>query len=690
MIKSGAYLDAIVEKIAILKTAIATNGKAGLLNIHKNSERIVAGLLNRIYKYNLVIFKKPNHPAIDLGDEGRGIGYQVSSDSSLAKVENTLNLALKHETYKKFPVIKIVFTSQNQPKHYNIRVKTEPHFSFTSQENIVNLDDLVADIQAKDLDDLKDIYEFLRAEIPTESDARFKTTKTPWWVWGLAPAAVVCAIIFWPSNPESSAVPYQEAATNNVPVKKTLVRISVLPFKNDAGANIAGSIKFDLDKIIKEDSLDMEVLTPSYTWGNTFNDSVRAGLLKELESDFLVWGEKFVNNGKDLYTLQFVTSKWPNLNFNDTSLIDLDIKKVSGSGVKGNLPFVVRYLEGVLNYLAIAEIPDRQQVADTLKRKVDRRVNKGIKIFLGLKKETDPTLKLSDSVDLYLGSAYQYLDSNALAIRSFKTYLSNVGDQADVLNNIGAAYYGLDDLKNAVEYADKAVKASNGKLTYIFNRGSFLMESGKYKQAIDDFERTKAIYLKDAVYFGVANCWYHLRKCSRALAYVDTAIQLRTEANYFTLKGNILAQMGRDKEADSAYRQALSRNINDIEATIGSLEANLKLKKNQEAFNFASWSIIRFPRNFALYVHRGSALANMERYDEAIADFNTAIQLAPNSPFGYFGRGGVYVRQKNFSAFRKDSLMVTKLMRDPKNPTKELIYFTYDSTDNNPKYNYCD
>jgi HEAT repeat protein len=82
---------------------ISVNGYVDLLDINKIAEDLAMMLLNTIYNYDLVNrnYKKRKFPGIDLGDEYRGIGFQVTSSLDPKKIEKNLKtFVAKHkDTY---------------------------------------------------------------------------------------------------------------------------------------------------------------------------------------------------------------------------------------------------------------------------------------------------------------------------------------------------------------------------------------------------------------------------------------------------------------------------------------------------------------------------------------------------------------------------------------------------------------
>lgn len=167
MITSGQLFDSINEKTAILKNEISQAGKVGILNIHKQCENLVKNLLNLSYDYALVNLNEPvtNYPGIDIGDEGKGIAYQVTSEKTSLKVDDTLEKVIRFRHYVKFPSIKVFMLSAKQGT-YTLNTDLKGLFVFDASKDIIDFDDWLKFVQHLPADKLQAIKSFLDTELP--------------------------------------------------------------------------------------------------------------------------------------------------------------------------------------------------------------------------------------------------------------------------------------------------------------------------------------------------------------------------------------------------------------------------------------------------------------------------------------------------------------------------------------------
>ncbi|MGZ3754338.1 MAG: SMEK domain-containing protein [Mucilaginibacter sp.] len=167
MITSGQLFDSINEKIAILKNEINQAGKLGILNIHKQCENLVKNMLNMSYDYALINLNDPvtNFPGIDVGDSEKGIAYQVTSEKTSGKVDETLEKVVRFKHYVKFPSIKIFMLSPKQGS-YTLNTDLKGLLQFDSDSDIVDFDDWLKSVQHLSVDKLQAIKSFLDTELP--------------------------------------------------------------------------------------------------------------------------------------------------------------------------------------------------------------------------------------------------------------------------------------------------------------------------------------------------------------------------------------------------------------------------------------------------------------------------------------------------------------------------------------------
>ncbi len=145
----------------------------------------------------------------------------------------------------------------------------------------------------------------------------------------------------------------------------------------------------------------------------------------------------------------------------------------------------------------------------------------------------------------------------------------------------------------------------NNLHTVYDNRAMAYIKSGNYKKALEDFKKSKEINPKYPItHYRIGLVYEQLGSNLQAMrSYVD-AIRLYPDFQLAKLQKKI------------AYDEII------------------EVMKEQISSN---------PKNAALYVNRGAAHAMMNRFQEAIEDFDRALYLRPDALVVYYNRGLVYI-----------------------------------------------
>jgi len=85
-------LDTMVEMLTQWVTAVKLRNAVNYTDINRIAENLALRLLNTVYNYNLenLNWDLSNYPAVDLGDDKRGISFQVTASGTLDKIKETL------------------------------------------------------------------------------------------------------------------------------------------------------------------------------------------------------------------------------------------------------------------------------------------------------------------------------------------------------------------------------------------------------------------------------------------------------------------------------------------------------------------------------------------------------------------------------------------------------------------------
>ncbi len=166
MLEKNRIIDELIELINNEKKNIESKNELGLFDDNKHWENIVRRLLNDAYGYELKNLNAEikNYPGIDLGDEENGIGVQVSTTKTSAKIVNSLDKVLKHDVYEKYPHF-IMFVLGDKQDSYTIDMKNyQQNIKFDWKEDIYDFNSLLLRFNEMDTEELITVLKYLKSE----------------------------------------------------------------------------------------------------------------------------------------------------------------------------------------------------------------------------------------------------------------------------------------------------------------------------------------------------------------------------------------------------------------------------------------------------------------------------------------------------------------------------------------------
>ena len=106
MNKREFLLANISKYLGILESQVQLRNSLNLLDINIHAEQFYRILLNKIFGYELVNlnFETGNAAAIDLSDKTRGIAFQITSNNSLKKINETVDKFYDNKLHIGYPI----------------------------------------------------------------------------------------------------------------------------------------------------------------------------------------------------------------------------------------------------------------------------------------------------------------------------------------------------------------------------------------------------------------------------------------------------------------------------------------------------------------------------------------------------------------------------------------------------------
>lgn len=151
---------------------VRNDNAMGSLFINSIAEDISKPILSRLFNcydlQNLNYITGRNYPAIDLGDKKRRISFQITSDSSLDKVRDTLEMFVQHKLYNDYDELYFYFIKDNKESSYKSQkikqILSGTNFNFDVNQHILDNSDISKFIRERLIDypdKIRDIYELL-------------------------------------------------------------------------------------------------------------------------------------------------------------------------------------------------------------------------------------------------------------------------------------------------------------------------------------------------------------------------------------------------------------------------------------------------------------------------------------------------------------------------------------------------
>lgn len=167
------YFSVIEERLTTLSVRVRRNSSLNLQNLNIHCENFYAQLFNLIFGYNFRNLNEDNQniESVDLIDETNHILAQVSATVTKRKIEKTL----KKESLKQYSNYSFIFIfiSDKDAKSLRKQTFTAPSgISFTPEQDIYDVSELLRKILTLDIDKMKDLNDFVRKELKSDIDLK--------------------------------------------------------------------------------------------------------------------------------------------------------------------------------------------------------------------------------------------------------------------------------------------------------------------------------------------------------------------------------------------------------------------------------------------------------------------------------------------------------------------------------------
>ena len=208
-----------------------------------------------------------------------------------------------------------------------------------------------------------------------------------------------------------------------------------------------------------------------------------------------------------------------------------------------------------------------------------------------------------------------------------------------------------------------------------FQRATFRVALGKYKEALADYDQAIELNPDDAAAYnnrGIAKS--ELCQHEAAAADYNEVIRLNPDdaAAYYN-RGNAKQKLGRDEAAVGDFDEAIRLNPDYAEAYGNRGTAKATLGRHEAAA--ADYNeVIRLNPDYAIaYNNRGNVKQELAQHEVAVGDFDEAIRLNPDYAGAYYNRGNAKAELGQREEARQDFTTARDLAREASNDSLVVL-----------------
>ncbi|MBM3236856.1 tetratricopeptide repeat protein [Candidatus Poribacteria bacterium] len=223
------------------------------------------------------------------------------------------------------------------------------------------------------------------------------------------------------------------------------------------------------------------------------------------------------------------------------------------------------------------------------------------------------------------------------AIAEFEQTLKFSPDNTFALSNLAHIYFIQNDPQQAQHFVEMARKSNPNDWFACGLQGDILGRLGDLAGATSAYEEQLALK-PDAIYayVNLGIVYRQQGKLNAALSILKQGLEIAPQMpKLYHVLGDVYAALKQNEQALAQYQRAIELNANDDYAFNRWLACQLK-QKNPETAVTELKQVLKIPsrrQNAHLHVLLALQLKNLKRYEEAIAELQTAVKLNPNAEY---------------------------------------------------------
>ncbi|HVQ37743.1 MAG TPA: SMEK domain-containing protein [Pyrinomonadaceae bacterium] len=180
-------IDRIIELFLIFRREIDAHNRVGLFDKNRLAEDVLVPILRDVFESPFLRnlnHEQNNYPGLDLGDDQSMLAFQITSESSIEKIKDTLRIFVEQKHYLRYKTVYVYVLTQKQKKYGKKALKTilNGHLQFDPDEHVIDSWSLTRRIEKLDYQIVRRIEEtlevhfsnpnkyFVRPQTPTKTE----------------------------------------------------------------------------------------------------------------------------------------------------------------------------------------------------------------------------------------------------------------------------------------------------------------------------------------------------------------------------------------------------------------------------------------------------------------------------------------------------------------------------------------
>lgn len=202
--------------------------------------------------------------------------------------------------------------------------------------------------------------------------------------------------------------------------------------------------------------------------------------------------------------------------------------------------------------------------------------------------------------------------------------------------NRSTAYFKMEKYVKSLRDANKAIKLDSNWAKGYYRKGKVLMHQEDYKQAKKEFDHALKLKPSSAAFEQA------VAECKAAVNANSTAAEiLKADGNDFFKTGDIEKAIAKYSAAISACKNNPKENLIKADIYGNRAACYRQLYNSKSVIADCTSALALNPNHVKALIRRGQAFESTEKFKEALADFQSALILAPGTPVCVQGAGRI-------------------------------------------------